>query len=805
MLSASPGAGKTTVVPLRLLDEPWLGDQRILMLEPRRLATRAAARRMASLLGEDVGGTVGYRTRTDRAIGRSTRIEVVTEGILTRRIQNEPALDGVGLVIFDEFHERSLQADLGLALTLEVREALRPDLRILVMSATLDIDRVAALLGGPEDPAGVIDAPGASHDVRVEWAPRHGRTHVEDATVAATERALRRHDGDVLVFLAGAAQIRRVVSDLSRTVPDDVDIRPLFGALSPAEQDTALLPSPPGRRKVVVATDIAESSLTVEGVRIVIDSGQRRVMRHDPRTGMGRLVTTSTSRASADQRAGRAGRETPGHAIRLWSKMEQATRARFDRPEIALADIAGFVLDVACWGADPAELRLLDQPDDAALGAARDLLVALGALDDHGQATPKGKAMAELPLHPRLASMVVDARRGGDAWTACIAAAVLEAGDVLRGRPDDLPTDLGLRVTLVDDRQRSHPNAAGHTIGQVRRDARDLARRAGIEPGRARIERLGAVLVSAYPDRIAQKRVGRGRFLLRSGQGAWLADADPLAGETHLVVADLDGARGDARIRLAAGVDLDEILARFGDRVERRTMTAWDDGRADVVARADEILDALTLRSVGRPVEPAPAVVDLLVEAVRASNLRLLGWTDRSRRLQARIELARTAGRLDVAAVDDATLRADLDEWLGPLLHDATSIRDVARVDLETALLGRIGWQHRTELDRLAPQQFTLPSGRTVPIDYTRERPTISGRVQEFFGSAVSPSVLDGAVTLTVELLSPADRPVQVTSDLAGFWAGSWLEVRKEMAGRYPKHQWPQDPTTAEPSGRRGR
>ncbi len=799
VLAASPGAGKTTVVPLRLLEERWLGDRRILMLEPRRLATRAAARRMASLLGEQLGQTVGYRTRTDRAVGPTTRIEVVTEGILTRRLQRDPELSGVGLVIFDEFHERSLQADLGLALTLDIREALRPDLRLLVMSATLDLDRVAALLGGGAAPAPVLAAPGRTHDVHVEWQPRSSRARVEDAAIAATQRVLARDDGDVLVFLAGAAQIRRVVDGLARSVPPDVDVRPLFGALTPLEQDAALTPSLPGRRKVVVATDIAESSLTVEGVRVVVDAGLRRVMRHDPRTGMGRLVTISASRASADQRAGRAGREAPGRAVRLWSRMEQATRPAFDPPEIALADIAAFVLESACWGAMPGELRLLDRPNPGALAGARDLLVALGALDVDGHATAKGRAMVELPLHPRLSAMVVDHRAGPDGWTACVAAGVLEEGDVLRGRPDELPVDLALRIELVEDRRRSHPQASGHTIAQVRRDARDLARRAGIEPVRADVDRLGFVLLSAYPDRLAQKRVGRGRYLLRSGQGAWLPDSDALAGEALVVIADLDGTRGDARIRLAAGIDVDEAVARVGQDIERRTMVAWDDDRGDIVSRVDDVLDALLLRSVGRAVEPSPPVVAVLVDAVRASDLRLLPWTDRARRLQARIELARSRGRLNVAAVDHGTLLAELADWLAPLLQEATSITDVARLDVSGALLGRIGLQHRAELDRLAPESYLLPSGRSVAIDYTRERPTISGRVQEFFGSAVAPAVFDGAVPLTVELLSPANRPVQVTSDLAAFWAGSWSEVRREMAGRYPKHRWPEDPTSADP------
>ncbi len=805
VLSASPGAGKTTVVPLRLLHESWLGTQQILMLEPRRLATRAAAQRMASLLGETAGATVGYRTKTDRAVGPTTRIEVVTEGILTRRLQRDPELTGVGLVIFDEFHERSLQADLGLALTLDVRAALRPDLRVLVMSATLDIDRVAGLLGDDE-PAPVVEASGRTFAVDVEWAQSSRAAtgqagSIESAAVAQTLMALDRFDGDVLVFMAGAAQIRRVVSDLQNAVARTVDIRPLFGALSAAEQDAALRPSPSGRRKVVVATDIAESSLTVEGVRTVVDSGRRRVMRHDPRTGMGRLTTTNTSKASADQRSGRAGREAPGQAIRLWSVSEHASRASYDRPEVQLADIAGFVLEAACWGAAVGELALLDQPDESSLATARTLLVSLGALDHAGRITPKGRTMTGLPLHPRLASMIVDANSGPDGWLACVAAAILEAGDIIRGRPDDVPADLGLRIALVVERDRHHPQAAGHNIAQVRNDARDLARRAKIDPQRGGVDvgRLGAVLLSAYPDRVALKRSGRGRFLMRSGQGAAVSERDTLAGEECVVVADLDGAGGDARIRLAAAVDLSDVLETFGHHIERRTLTVWDDRRGDVVSKAEEVLDAVTLSSVGRPVVASPAVAALLIDAVRASDLQLLRWTDAARRLQSRIELARSAGRLDVAAVDDDNLAAEIDDWLGPLLHKATSVADLAHVDLVGALLGRIGWHRRSELDRLVPEQWLLPSGRMATIDYTRERPTISGRVQEFFGSPMTPSILDGAVPLTVELMSPANRPVQITADLAGFWTGSWHDVRKDMAGRYPKHRWPEDPTTAEP------
>ena len=798
VLSASPGAGKTTVVPLRLLDEPWLDGRKIVVLEPRRIAARAAARRMASLLGERPGETVGFRTRTDRAIGDSTRIEVVTEGILTRRLQRDPELADVGLLIFDEFHERSLQADLGLALALDVRAALRPDLAVLVMSATLDVDRVAELVGADGGPAPTIDAPGRAFPVEVAWEPPARVDRIEDAVVDSTLRALSRHDGDALVFMAGASGIRRVVDRLRSSVDGDVDVRPLFGALTPAEQDAAIQPSPPGRRKVVVSTDIAESSLTVDGVRIVVDAGQRRIMRQDGRTGMGRLLTTMNSRASADQRTGRAGRQAPGHAVRLWSQSEHANRPAFEQPEIRLGDVTGLVLELAVWGADIEQLALLDRPDAATLDAARSLLVDLGALDADGRATAKGRAMSGLPVHPRLASVLVEHRDGPDAWTACVVAAALEGDDVLRGRIDERPTDVALRVGLIGDAERSHPLASGPQLRRARDDAKDLARRLRIDRGRVDVERVGALLLSAFPDRLARRREQRGRFVVRTGVGASMPERDELAGEAFVVVTDLDGAGADAAIRSAAGVDAADVDAALGHLIEERVVTVWDEQRGDVVSRSETAIGALVLRSGGRAVEPGPETAAALVDAVRRSELRLLPWNDRSRRLQSRAILAQAHGRLDIPPMDDTALLADLHDWVAPLLHDATGVADVAKLSMTEALLGRIGWHLRNELDRLVPESWELPSGRTVKIDYTRERPTVSSRAQDFFGIGVTPAVVDGAVPLTVELLSPAGRPIQVTSDLAGFWKGSWSEVRKDMAGRYPKHRWPEDPSAPE-------
>lgn len=806
VLAAEPGAGKTTVVPLRLLEEPWLdARQRIVMLEPRRLATRAAAHRMASLLGQSVGDLVGYRTRDDRRVGRDTRLEVVTEGMLTRRLQRDPALDRVGLVIFDEFHERSLQADLGLALTLEAREHLRPDLRLLVMSATLDTVRVAELLGGDGAPAPIVQASGRQYPVDVRWAPRGRKDRVEPAVVDAVLEVLATEaEGDVLVFLAGAAQIRRVVGDLARrTRGRSVDVLPLFGAMPQDEQQRALEPAPAGRRKVVVSTDIAETSLTVVGVRHVVDAGLRREPRHDLRTGMSRLETVSTSRASAEQRAGRAGRTEPGTAVRLWSKMEQATRPAHTPPEMATADLSGLALELAAWGTAPSDLAFLDPPDPRGLATAQALLEALGAIDGDGRLTDRGRDMVTLPTHPRLSAMVIEHRGGRDGWLACVVAALVDERDVLGGRPDEVPVDLGLRVRLVTDLQLRHERLDEGARRRVARTAADLARRAHIDGRDIDVDHVGVVLASAYPDRVARARSGvGGRFLLASGSGAWLAPTDPLARERFLVVADLDGDRREARIRRAAALDTDDLDEVFADRMPMSTTLFWDRDRGALVRR-ERRLGAIDLQRVEERPEPSAEVVALVIDHLRSSGLGQLRWSPAAVRLQARVGLLRSVlGDDSWPALDDRSLRADLDTWLVPFLSDVVTVADLAAVDVHQALMNRVGWHRQRELQELLPAEVTLPSGRSVTVDYDRDPPVISGRVQEFFGSAETPTVLDGALPLTVELLSPADRPVQITADLAGFWTGSWSEVRKEMAGRYPKHRWPEHAHEA-PAGRR--
>jgi ATP-dependent helicase HrpB len=793
VLVAPPGAGKTTVVPLRLLDEAWLGGGRIVVLEPRRLATRAAARRMASLLGEDVGAMVGYTTRDERHVGRSTRVEVVTDGILTRRLQADPSLPGVGLVVVDELHERGLQAELALALLLDARPALRPDLRLLAMSATLEAARVAALLGD----APVVRSEGRAHEVVLRWEPRRPADRLDPAVVAAVRKAVREEAGDVLVFLPGAADIRRVEGALGGLLGPEVDVRPVFGGLSAQAQDAALAPSPPGRRRVVLSTDIAETSLTVAGVRVVVDSGLARSPRFDPRSGLTKLHTGPISRASADQRAGRAGRTAPGVAYRLWSKLEHAGRRPFPDPEIACVDLAGLALELAVWGAGADSLAFLDPPPRRALDEAVALLRMLGAVDGAGRPTALGRAMADLPLHPRLAGMVIGAAGTPGAWTACVLAALLEDRDVLRGRPDDLPTDVGERVRLIADAGARSPLADAGAVRAASRRARELARRAGCAPGAVDAGRCGALLAKAYPDRVGQAR-GGARFRLRSGAGAWVPATDPLAGEAFLAVADIDAGRGDGRVRLAAGLDPADVAALAAGAEETVTL-AWDAGRDDLRARVQRRLGSLVLAATDQPAPAGPATTAALLARVRATRLGALDWTDGARRLQQRAEFARRILGEPWPELSDAALLSTLDDWLAPRLAGAVSRADLEAVDVRAALRGLLGPRLAHDLDSVAPATLALAGGRRVTVDYSGDQPAAAVRVQDLFGTVRHPTVADGRVPVVLALLSPAGRPVQVTADLPGFWSGSWAAVRKEMAGRYPKHRWPADPGTAPP------
>ncbi|MDQ3738270.1 MAG: ATP-dependent helicase HrpB [Actinomycetota bacterium] len=814
VLVAPPGAGKTTLVPLALIDEPWLAGRRIVMLEPRRLATRAAAARMADLSGTAVGELVGYQTRDERRIGPSARIEVVTEGVLTRRLQRDPELPEVGLVIFDEVHERNIFTDLGLALAIDVGDSIRPDLRILAMSATVDRGRLAAYLGGDGDapPAPVVSSEGRAFPVDVRWrpgdptadrargrgargrpAPRRREQRVDADVASAVLDALRDHESDVLAFLPGIAEIRRTQSLLSERLDSSiVDVRPLAGALSHQEQDAALRPSPPGRRKVVLATDIAETSLTVEGVHVIVDSGLARAPRFDAATGMTRLTTVAISRDSADQRAGRAGRTAPGVAVRLWSKIEHTSRAAHRQPEILAVDLTGLALELAAWGGG--SLRFLDPPAPRALARAGELLRSLDALDLDGHPTAIGLAMAPLPLHPRLARMVV----GEPSTLACILAALLDDRDVLRGRSDELPVDLALRVGVVLG--RGDDRADRRAVEATRQRAKDIARRAGIlfDTDSVDVERSGAVLLLAYPDRLAGRR-RPGQFQLRTGQGAMIPPGDPLADEAFVIAADLDGHRTRARIRHAAALSADDVATALADRVVEQRQLVWDGARDDLVLEVERRLDGLRLGVQQRRPEPGDATTAALTARVRATRLGALNWSPAAEQLRHRIAFARRTLVEPWPNVDDDALLSGLDGWLTPYLAGATGRADLERVDVRVLLRALLPWPLGVELDEMAPASFVLPTGQTAPIDYSQEVPSAAVRVQDLFGVARHPAVAGGHVPIVLQLLSPADRPIQVTADLPGFWSGSWAEVRKEMAGRYPKHQWPHDPAGARP------
>ena len=796
VLVAPPGAGKTTLAPLVLADEPWLLGRRIVMLEPRRLATRAAAQRMASLLGERVGDTVGYQTRDERHIGPHTRVEVVTEGVLTRRLQHDPTLDGVGLLVFDEVHERNLPTDIGMALALDARSTVRPDLRVLAMSATPDTKGLLAVLGA-DTPVATSD--GRMHPVDVVWAPPGKQDRVVEAMAALVGRAVREQTGDVLVFLPGIGEIRRVQSLLEQSLPHHVDVRPLAGALSLAEQDLALAASPPGRRRVVLSTDIAESSLTVDGVRVVVDAGLARVPRFDQRTGMTRLTTVTTSRASADQRAGRAGRTEPGVAYRLWSKLEHGTRRAHLEAEITQVDLSGLALELAAWGTPVHELRWADTPPARTLQQGTELLQRLGALDDDGRITDRGRHMLALPLHPRLACMV-DAAPQRDRGLACVVAALLDERDVFRGRPDDLPADLSLRVAVVCGRQH-HDAADRRDVSRVRNRSLDLARRAGVSLVLDEVnpDHCGAVLARAYPDRIAVRRSQPGQFQMRSGSSAWTPPTDPLADEPFVVAADLDGKRDNSRIRIGAALDTDELIRALADQIEQREFLLWDKQRDDLVLRRETRLGGMLLDERTLTPEPGEATVTALLERVRVTRLGALRWSDRTSGLRHRVAFLRREFGDEWPDWSDKALLASLDDWLAPFLLHATGSADLERLDTEMLLTAGLDWDASVRLAELAPPNLETPAGRSVAIDYERDVPTASVRVQDMFGAKAHPCVAGGRVPLALELLSPADRPVQITRDLPGFWAGTWADVRKDMAGRYPKHQWPADPANATP------
>lgn len=794
VLVAPPGAGKTTRVPLALLDAPWRGDGRIVMLEPRRLAARAAAAQMARLLGEEVGQTVGYRVRMDSRVSARTRVEIVTEGVFTRMLLDDPELTGIAAVLFDEFHERSLDGDLGLALALDAA-ALRPDLRVLVMSATIDGARVARLLGD----APVIESLGRAFPVETLYREPDPLLRLEDQVTSAVLAALREHDGSALVFLPGQGEITRTAERLAGRVPANADIAPLYGQLTPAEQDRAIRPAEPGRRKVVLATSIAETSLTIEGVRIVVDSGFRRVPVYEPGTGLTTLETRRVSRAGADQRRGRAGRTSPGIAIRLWNEGQTAALEPFDTPEILAADLAGFALDLASWGVtDPAALPFLDPPPAPAWAEATALLKSLDALDPSGRLTAGGKAIATLPLHPRLAHMVVAAAAEDDALTAAELAVLI--GE--RGLGGD-GTDLAHRL----DRFRTDR-------GKRADDARALARRwaklAASHP-RARPEgssrpysaSVGWHLSRAYPDRVAQAAGPRGKFRLANGRQASLEQTDALAASPFLVVTDLTGAAATSRIRGAAALERADLESLFASHIVGETVLAFDAPSASIRARRIRRLGALRLADDPVAIEDPEAAALLLAEAAARRGLDLLPWSREQKAWRARANFLRLALGDDWPDLTDQALVPSVENWLAPALFGLTRLADITGEHLRTALDLLLPYPRRQEIEALLPSHFTAPTGNAVPIDYAAEGgPAIEIRVQELFGLTRHPTIANGRIRLLLVLLSPAHRPIQTTRDLVGFWNGSWADVARDLKGRYPRHPWPDDPARAAPTAR---
>jgi ATP-dependent helicase HrpB len=787
VLVAPPGAGKTTVVPLELLAEPWMGagssGGKIILLEPRRLAARAAAERMAATLGEPVGRTVGYRVRMASKVSADTRIEVVTEGVFTRMILGDPELAGVACVIFDEFHERSLDADLGLALACDTQGLLREDLRLLVMSATLDGAAVARLL----DDAPVVESLGRAYPVETHYLGRDERLRLEDRVVRAVDRALGQEAGSLLVFLPGQGEILRTAERLAERPRPNVEIAPLFGALDPRDQDRAIAPAPPGTRKVVLATSIAETSLTIEGVRVVIDAGVARVPRFDPASGLTRLATVRVSRAAADQRRGRAGRIEPGVCYRLWDEAETRSLPAYADPEILDADLSGLALDLARWGAkDPGDLTFLDPPPAAAFAEARSLLVRLEALDGEGVLTAHGRALSDMPLAPRLAHMVLKAAKTGQASRAArIAALIVERN--LGGR------DADLRHRLEGLERDRGPRA---------RDAKALADRWASQTGRqGQGEPLsdGLLLAFAYPERIARARGPLGEFQLASGRGAFLESTDGLARETWLAVAELGGGERRDRILLAAPMSAEEIEAAFAGQltVEDRLE---ESGGGRLRAKRLTRLGRLTLRETVDD-NPDPALIAAaLARRVRNEGVGVLPWGEGARSLRERVAFLRSR---DPAWPDlsEATLAERLDDWLTPVLAGLRALSALKPDVLEGALRTLIPWDVQRRLEAEAPSRWTAPTGASFVIDYAAEAgPRIDVRVQEVYGLTVHPAV--AGEPLTLSLLSPAHRPVQTTKDLPGFWKGSWKDVRADMRGRYPRHLWPEDPASAQPTAR---
>ncbi len=800
VLCAAPGAGKTTLIPPFLLDAPFMNGKRMIVLEPRRLAARAAACRVASLLGESVGGLVGYRTRLDSKVSSRTRIEFVTEGILTRMIQDEQSLEGVGLLVFDEFHERSVHADLGLALALDVRSALRDDLRILVMSATLDAGRVAALL----DDAPVVACEGRLFDIKTVYIDRRREKRLEDDVVRAVCRALAMGEGDILVFLPGEGEIRRVGSLLSGESLPGAVVLPLYGNLPVSEQDRALTPDPNGRRKIILSTSIAETSLTVEGVRTVVDSGMMRVPKFCPRTGMGRLETVRVSLASADQRRGRSGRTAPGTCLRLWGEDEHRSLAAFNVPEILEADMAPLALELAKWGVGEASLgtlKWLDHPPQAKFHVASELLKGLGAIDASGRISKHGEELLRLPLHPRLAHMVSSAKKLGVGALACELAALLSERDSMRGANSDLRERLCASASRGSSPDSwSGLSVDGAAIRRVRETVAQLRRSAGVsgESSPKDVERAGLVLGFAYPDRIAKARSpNSGDYVLSNGMGARLRRGDPLSASEFIVAGQSEG----DTVYLAAPVELRDIEEHFPHLLSEETLVSWDSSAKAVAAEKVERLGSLALsrKSVAGKI-PKDRLLSAFLEGLRKEGASAIPWSEAALGLRARVNFLRKFLGEDWPDMSDEGLLASLEDWLAPYVEGCLRLEHLKRVDLHAALEGLLDHKMRQSLGKLAPERVEVPSGSKIRVEYDApDSPAVSVKLQELFGLLETPLLAGGRTPVTFRILSPSMRPVQITKDLASFWRESYFLVRKDLRGRYPKHDWPEDPLNAAP------
>ncbi len=823
VLVAPPGAGKTTRAPLALLEESWAAGKRLLLLEPRRLAARAAAARMAATLSETVGETIGLRVRLQSLVSARTRIEVVTEGVFTRMILDDPALEGVGAVLFDEFHERSLDADLGLALALDAQGALREDLRLLVMSATLDGARVRALLGD----APLIESAGRAFSVATRYVGRNASAWIEDEVARVVLEALASEMGSMLVFLPGQREIRRVAEILeARLRRPDVDIAPLYGAMDARAQDLAVAPAPPGRRKIVLATSIAETSLTIQGVRVVVDSGLMRVPRYEPDIGLTRLETVRVSRANADQRRGRAGRVEPGVCFRLWEEAANGGLRPYAQPEILSADLSGLLLDCAAWGeADPARLAFLDPPPRGALAEARALLTSIGAIDADGRITDEGRAISRLALPPRLARMAVDAARSGDARTACEVAVVLTerglGGDAvdLTARLEAFRRDCSPRA---EDARRLARGLAQRAKSVIRRSAplspasgrRDSPPLPPAGEGRGEGSPLGALLASAYPERIAMAQRAskdarlktgygrRGAFLMANGRAASLDPHDALSGEPFLAIGEVAGRAAATRILIAAPLTLGDIETVAGASIETAEDLVFDRPSASLRARRRRRLGALVLAEQTLAVAPDERSAVALAQGVLSLGVARLPWSKALRQWRDRTLFLRRAEGEPWPDLSDERLSKDAD-WIAPFLLGKTRLDEIGADDLSVALRAMLPFDLSRRLEDEAPTHFVAPTGTAAPIDYEAEGgPAIALRVQELFGLAEHPSVAGGKIPLTLHLLSPAHRPIQITRDLPNFWRGSWAAVRSDLRGRYPRHFWPDDPASAAPTNR---